>query len=243
MAIGEPHEPLERARVGRGGADAGGAPPARGQGRARPAAGSAAPGPPARGWRDTRGRPRIRPAARAGARAAGRPATRRRPAAGTAPSPTTAGHGQANSGAGPGSAMPDCIKVARRSRSAASSAVAGQIGLKLYHCSGAAATVDARASAIAWVARWSSAGSDDVRSIGPGHVTRNVSSGRRRIVIGRMREPVFAARVAGPAGRAVHCAEQPHRDPVRAIAPVDQQAEHLAPPQHPEDRRGCSASR
>ena len=63
--------------------------------------------------------------------------------------------------------------------------------------------VRSSASAIAWVARWSSAGSVEATSMGSAqrHVERVV--GRRRIVTGRIREPVLAASVAGPAGSVV----------------------------------------
>ena len=172
MAVGEPDQALEGARVGRGRAGQGVPRPSRGQPARRPAAGCAAPGRRARGSADTTGRPPSSASAheRPLGQAAGQPrggaasepggaASRRRPAT-----------VRRTPGAGPGSAMPDCISAARRSRSAASSGVAGQIGLKLYHCSGAAAIVAARASAIAWVARCSSAGSSEATSIGPGHV-------------------------------------------------------------------------
>ena len=59
---------------------------------------------------------------------------------------------------GPGSGRPACMTRARRSRSAASPADAGHIG-ELYHCSGAAPTIEVSSSAIACVARCSSAGS------------------------------------------------------------------------------------
>src|SRR5205085_9375805 len=45
------------------------------------------------------------------------------------------------------------ITAARAASSSASPVVGGHIGLKLYHCCGAAAIVDWRESAIAWVAR------------------------------------------------------------------------------------------
>ena len=86
-----------------------------------------------------------------------------------------------------------------------SAASAGHIGLKLYHCSGAAAIVAASASAIAWVARWSAAGSVDGTSIGSPQATleRAVRLPTDRM-IGRIRDPVLAASVAGPAGSVVH---------------------------------------
>ena len=57
----------------------------------------------------------------------------------------------------------------------------------------------------AWVARWRSAGSVEATSIGlrPADVD-SVPSGWRRMVIGRIRDPVLAASVAGPAGSVVH---------------------------------------
>ena len=53
------------------------------------------------------------------------------------------------------------IAIARASSSFASASVAGHIGLKLYHWSGAAASVASSESAMAWVARWRSAGALD----------------------------------------------------------------------------------
>src|SRR6185369_9760045 len=55
---------------------------------------------------------------------------------------------------------------ARSASAACSASVAGHSGLKLYHCSGAAAMVSASASATACVARWISAGSVEVTTIG-----------------------------------------------------------------------------
>jgi hypothetical protein len=49
----------------------------------------------------------------------------------------------------------------------------GHSGLKLYHCSGAAAIVFSSSSATACVARASSAGSDERTSIGAPYVTTN----------------------------------------------------------------------
>ena len=100
------------------------------------------------------------------------------------------------------------MTLARRSSSSLSSAVAGQIGLKLYHCSGAEPIVTSSASAIACVACWIAAGSDDVTSMGSAHDSLKVSSGWRRIVTGRISEPVFAASVAGPAGRVVQASKR-----------------------------------
>ena len=75
--------------------------------------------------------------------------------------------------------------------------------MKLYHCSGADAIVAASASAIAWVARWSAAGSLGGTSIGSAQVTSKPLAGVRRMAMGRIHEPVLAASVAGPAGRVV----------------------------------------
>ncbi len=143
--------------------------------------------------------------------------------------------GSGAAGAGPGRRSPACISRARRSRSAISAKSAGQIGLKLYHWSGAAPIFAASASAMAWVARWSSAGSVDATSIGSGQVTRNVSSGWRRIVIGRIRDPVLRGERRGTGRKGRPRPEQAHRDPVRAIAPVHEQAQDLAATQHAED--------
>ena len=61
---------------------------------------------------------------------------------------------------------PAGTSAARSARAACSASVAGQSGLKLYHCSGAAAIVAASASATACVARWISLGSVDATVMG-----------------------------------------------------------------------------
>ena len=78
------------------------------------------------------------------------------------------------------------------------------MGLKLYHCCGAAAIVDSRASAIACVARATSASDEDGTEMTSLNDTWNIPSSPRRMATGTMTEPVFAARVAGPAGSVVH---------------------------------------
>ena len=83
------------------------------------------------------------------------------------------------------------MRPARRSRSAASSAVDGHIGLKLYHWSGAAATARGErvgdglggALEVGWV--------EDGTSIGLDHAPWNVSSGSRRTEIGTISDPVL----------------------------------------------------
>ena len=95
------------------------------------------------------------------------------------------------------------MRRARSSRSRASSGSWGHIGLKLYHCSGAAATVLCSASATRWVARWSVAGSDDGTSNGSWSSIRNRPCAVRRIASGAISAPVLAASVAGPAGSVV----------------------------------------
>ena len=93
--------------------------------------------------------------------------------------------------------------AARASSSAASAGSDGQIGLKLYHCSGAAAIVRSSASAIRWVARCRSAGFDDGTPNASSASTWKRPSGVRRTAIGMISAPVLAASVAGPAGRVV----------------------------------------
>ena len=90
-------------------------------------------------------------------------------AAGASPPP--------NPGPGPGSGRPAVISRPRRSRSALSASVGGQIGLKLYQSAGSGRIISARASAISCVARWISAGSrrrDDDRLAEP-----DAEAGRR----------------------------------------------------------------
>jgi hypothetical protein len=76
--------------------------------------------------------------------------------------------------------------------------------LKLYHCSGAAAIVASSAPASSWVARAMSASDVDATSIVGENETWNIPSSPRRIATGRIRDFVFAASDAGPAGRVVH---------------------------------------
>ena len=136
----------------------------------------------------------------------------------------------------PGSGRPACISSARRSRSAASAAVAGQIGLKLYHCSGAAAIV-----------RGERVGDRLGRPLELGRVRRGDLDRRRPgdrepavrpAVDGDRQDPRAGLggqrRGTGRQGRPG--VEQPHRDAVAAVAPVDQQGQHLAAPQDPVDR-------
>ena len=96
------------------------------------------------------------------------------------------------------------MTAARASSASRSAGSAGQIGLKQYHWVGSGAMVAAKASAIACVARWRSAGLFDGTMIGGAQLIEKVRpSGFRWIVIGRIREPVLAASVAGPAGSVV----------------------------------------
>ena len=77
-----------------------------------------------------------------------------------------------------------------------------------YHCSGAGAIDAAKASAISCVAAWRLAGSLEDTSIGGAQVMPKVlPSALRRIVTGRIREPVLAASVAGPAGSVVQASK------------------------------------
>src|ERR1019366_5597374 len=95
------------------------------------------------------------------------------------------------------------IRSARAARASASAAVAGHIGLKLYHWSGAALIVRSRAAAIACEACWRSAGLLDGTVMGWSTSTRKWSLAWRRIAIGRIIAPVLAASAAGPAGSVV----------------------------------------
>ena len=176
------HEPLERARVRGRRPDLGRPASARVRARSRPGAGCVAPGLPGPAWRDTRGRRRTRrggpgplgePAGEPGRRDQDPPADRADRSSSS--SRQRCGPGAATAdrlAAGPGSRSPACISRARRSRSAISTGSPGQIGLKLYHWSGAPPILTASASAIACVARCSSAGSVEATSIGSGQLTR-----------------------------------------------------------------------
>ena len=121
------------------------------------------------------------------------------------------------------------IRSARAARASASAAVAGHIGLKLYHWSGAALMIRSRAAATACDARWRSAGLLDGTLIGWSSSTRKWSLAWRRMAIGRIVAPVFAARAAGPGGEGGPGPEQADRDAVVAIAPVDEQGQQLVP--------------
>ena len=165
-------------------------PPARG----RPAGGCAAPARLAAARAGTRGRRRARPARISGPRAGDRRATRppiNERARRLPPSPSRGdpalGPGVSHRGRrvrldprpiGSRVRPPGLHQRAPGARGRrASASVAGQIGLKLYHCSGARRSVCASASAIAWVARWSSAGSADATSMASPQATSNRSSG------------------------------------------------------------------
>ena len=210
VAVGEPDESLEGARVvapPRGPAAcprpcAASQPATRRRLRRAWAARSGSPG--------TRGRRRTRPAAtsgRSGRRQASHEAApqgaateSRRPTAGRRSGALAARAAAGSADAGLHQRRP-ALEVGRLL-----GAVAGQIGLKLYHCSGAAAIVAASASAMAWVARCSSAGSDEATSIGSGHddverVVRLAPDGDRqdaRAGLGRERR---RARPAAPSRR------------------------------------------
>ena len=75
--------------------------------------------------------------------------------------------------------------------------------MKLYHCAGAAPIVASSASAMRWVARWSSAGTDEGTVKVSWASSRNVPVGVRWMASGAISAPVFAASVAGPAGSVV----------------------------------------
>ena len=104
----------------------------------------------------------------------------------------------------------------------------GQIGLKLYHCSGAVAIVSSSASrSPAWRAAApraridaTSIGSSCVPGSAVGHAPdRDAARSARR-----------SSRRASPAGRQRRpLAEEPDRDVVGAVAPVDDQAERSRP--------------
>ena len=123
---------------------------------------AAGPACPRRGWPRSRRRPGHDGATRRSRSAAARPGgmrRRRRPSAGR-----RAGDGARADGPAvvARARSPASIRGARAASSAASSSVGGHIGLKLYHCSGAAPIVASSASAISWVARAMSA-SDERR--------------------------------------------------------------------------------
>ena len=136
---------------------------------------------------------------------------------------------------GPGSGCPACIASARRSRSAASTSLAGHIGLKLYHWCGAAAIATASSSAMPWVTRWRAAGSFGGTDIGSSKAMSKVSSGSS---VDADREDAGAGlggegrRSCGKRGPG---AEEADRDPVAPVAPVDEEPEQLAAPQDAED--------
>jgi hypothetical protein len=92
----------------------------------------------------------------------------------------------------------------RASSRAASSAVAGQIGLKLYHWAGAGAMWRSSALATFCVAMARSDGELDGTRIGSSAEARKVPPGWRLIENGMMVEPCLAASRAGPAGIVVH---------------------------------------
>jgi hypothetical protein len=91
-----------------------------------------------------------------------------------------------------------------RSSVSASWAVRGQIGLKLYHWSGAAAIIDSRASAHACIATAMSRGESPPTGTGAKWRASNVPSGFRRQITGTSAALVRAAITAGPAGSVVH---------------------------------------
>ena len=141
-------------------------------------------------------------------------------------------------GRGPGHRRdpPDAISAARASSAAVSAAVSGHIGLKLYHWSGAAAITRSSASAISWVARRISAGAVEATRMGSIGAAWKRPPGSRRADDRQDRpHPSFRPSVAGPAGSVVQASEQPDRDVLGPVAPVDQQGQHLASLEHPVD--------
>ena len=214
----------------------------------RPGGGSAAPGPRGPGRAGTTGRRRAPRAGRAGPpgsrqashdiasrsrprtlmRRPRRPARRRRSGLVARRRPR----------AGPGSGRPACISRARRSRSAPSSAVAGQIGLKLYHCSGAAAIgcgdrVGDRLGRALEVGRVATARP----TIGSAeHDPEPAVRPARTAIAGRIRRRRLGGERRGAGRQRRPGVEQLHRDAVAAVAPVDEQAEQLAAAQDAEDR-------
>ena len=96
------------------------------------------------------------------------------------------------------------LRAARASSSADSAAVSGHIGLKLYHCSGAASII-ALERVGDRLGRALDLGGRGRRHVdGRGRGVERRPSARRRIDDRDDRAPVFAASVAGPAGSVVH---------------------------------------
>ena len=144
----------------------------------------------------------------------------------------------ADRGRVPGRVARPASRSARRSRSAASASRRRPDRLEAVPLLGRRPrSSSASASAIAWVARWSSAGSDEATAIGSArtHAERAVRLARRDRD-GRIRDAGLGGQRGRPGRQRRPGAEQPHRDAVAAVAPVDQQAEHLAPAEHAEDR-------
>ena len=221
---GRPHEALERHRVGRGRPDRRAAAPdwrpARAQTRRRLR----------RAWAARPGREPVPQVARQlgdpeerSLRAAGRPATRRRAAAGRGRVTGRLGRSRRGSATstwsassrgrprpGPGSGRPACIARARRSRSADSASLAGQIGLKLYHWSGPdrialGERVGDRLGRPLELGRVGRGDHDRARPRTTREACRPAGGGS---MTGRMRDPVFAASVAGPAGSVVQASNR-----------------------------------
>ena len=186
----------------------------RGRGAGAPAAGTRATRPP---------RPRA-PAggARSSGRVAARSSARRDQRARTL-------EGRAGVAACPGRPVRALWRAA-----ACSSAVEGQIGLKLYHCSGAAAIVAASASAIGLrrapdLGRVARARPGSGRRTSPGTTGGPPTGGSR---YGRSARPSSRRAPPGPPGASSTPRTSAPGCPSGAIAPVDDQGEDLVPLEH-----------
>ena len=194
-----------------------GAPGLRRPGPRRPGPGSAGPGRPGRAWPGTRGRRRTRRGARAGPRAGGRPATRPRSAAGRARRATSRRGSCRLAGrraTAPGVADaphhgPGRVGGRPASRRAALEVGRSRPGRRPDRLE---AVPLVRGRPRCWPRarrRWpgSPAGArpgsrgDLDGVVQPTSACRPAGGGWRS---GRIRDPVLAASVAGPAGRAVH---------------------------------------
>ena len=240
------HEALERLGIGRGAPRSGG--PAAGRARSsHTRGGSSAPGHACAGAVRYHSSPAIPPRRRADARAAARRGRRQRRTAGRAreaAAAAQAGSAVASRRAparlgrrrGVGSpAAPSLMaraaagRPASRSRGlelARPSSVSGHIGLKLYHCSGAArrSPRGSRRSAGSRAGCPRVRGRDGERlvALDPERAVRRAPDGERRDDRAGLRREG-----RGPGRQRRPGPEQAHRDAVGPVAPVDEQGEDL----------------
>ena len=236
VAEREPDEPLERARVGRGGrARRVGPRPLGGQRAAHAAQVAARPGRRGRARAGTRARRRRPASATSGASGRRQASHDARAASATAarhergapavarirprPSSSRAGRGRSGSGRPTASPAGAALEVGRLGGRRRPDRLEAVPLLRARPRSSPAS-----ASAIAWVARWSSAGSRTATDDRLGHANVERAVGPR----GGSRRAGSRDRSWRPASRARRQrrprAEQADRDAVGAVAPVDQQA-------------------